>query len=47
MVQNSNSKKFVSDPTCCWVEEDAAEDVPEAGVDVEVAGAMVADMASS
>lgn len=31
---------------CCWVEDEVAEDGPEAGVDVEVAGAMVADMAS-
>ena len=46
MVQNSNSKKCVSDSTCCWVEDGVAEDVPEAGVEVEVAGAMVADMAS-
>ena len=46
MVQNSNSKKCVSDPTCCWVEEGVAGDGPEAGVDVEVAGAVVADMAS-
>ena len=44
-MQNSNSKKCVSDPTCCWVEEGAAEDGPEAGVEVE-AGAIVADMAS-